>query len=165
MSHPNPTHVLLPHPAPTNANARLLLFAIRRMAAGGLADAYAAHAFFTAFGSAYRRPLLLLRALMVELCRVASTRLTVAPCCSGRLSADEQAMMKIFAVAAACPEIAHARLCATLHVRTCLAALSGMQAVAASFADEGRALNGDTYDCVGRNYDKPFNSCDGASPT
>ena len=140
-------HPLLPHPAPTDANARLLLFAIRRMAMGGLADAYAAQAFLTAFGSGYRRPLLLLRALMVELCRVASIRLMVAPCCSARLSADEQAMMEVFATASASPRSAHARFCATLHVRTCLAALSGAQAVAESFADLGRPLPGADHDC------------------
>ena len=47
----------LPHPLPPCENARIALFAMRRMGAHGLADARAAHALFTAFGQGFRRPL------------------------------------------------------------------------------------------------------------
>lgn len=46
---------VLPHTLPACENARLVLFAIRRMGANGLADARAAHAMFTAFGERFRR--------------------------------------------------------------------------------------------------------------
>src|SRR3546814_2339508 len=61
----------LPHTLPEDADARLVLFAIRRLGAHGLHDACAAHAFVTAFGEAFRRPLVLMRAFMLD---VASTR-------------------------------------------------------------------------------------------
>lgn len=72
--------VLLPHAAPASPYRRLLLFTIRRMAAGGIADAHAAHAIFTGFDLSYRRPLILLRALSAELSRVSALQLKVAPC-------------------------------------------------------------------------------------
>ena len=43
----------LPHPLPDDANARLALFAIRRLGAHGLSDAHAAHAFMTRFGEGF----------------------------------------------------------------------------------------------------------------
>ena len=89
MRHMEPSTTLLPHAAPASPYRRLLLFAIRRMAAGGIADAHAAHALFTGFGIGYRRPLILLRALMAEVSRVSTTRLSVAPCCCVRMTRDD----------------------------------------------------------------------------
>ena len=56
----------LPHPLPDDANARLALFAIRRLGAHGLSDAHAVHAFMTRFDEGFRRPLVLMRAFMQE---------------------------------------------------------------------------------------------------
>lgn len=83
------TQPLLPHAAPLAPGRRLLLFAIRRMATAGLRDAFAAHALFTAFGLSYRRPLLLIRAMMAELSAVSRRSIAVAPCCCPRMTADE----------------------------------------------------------------------------
>ena len=62
MTHATTTLAALPHTLPACPNARVALFAFRRMGAHGLADARAAHALFTAFGESFRRPLMLVRA-------------------------------------------------------------------------------------------------------
>jgi hypothetical protein len=136
---------LLPHAAPASPYRRLLLFAIRRMAAGGIGDAHAAHAIFTGFGLGYRRPLVLLRALMAEVSRVSTAKLTVAPCCCPRMTSNEAMLVDLIADAARQPEAVHAALNGLLHVRNSLGVLVSAQAVAAAF-----------HDCVPRNRDDPF---------
>jgi len=138
--HPLPIPELVPHAAPASPYDRLLLFAIRRMAAGGIDDAHAAHAIFTACGLAFRRPLVLVRALMAEVARVASARLLVAPCCCPRMTDDEHALLIAIATANDDAGAAHNSLCALLHVRQCLGLVTSAQAVAASFADLGMSL-------------------------
>jgi hypothetical protein len=144
---------LLPHAAPASPYRRLLLFAIRRMAAGGISDAHAAHAIFTGFGLGYRRPLVLLRALMAELSRVSSAQLKVAPCCCARMTRDEAMLLDLIAEAPSRPDKVHAVLGELLHVRSCLGALSSAEAVANAFADMGMPL---TDDCNNCNSDGPF---------
>ncbi|WP_205412185.1 DUF6628 family protein [Sphingomonas crusticola] len=144
---------MLPHAAPASPYRRLLLFAIRRMAVGGIGDAHAAHAMFTGFGLGYRRPLVLLRALMAELARVAATKLTVAPCCCTRMTHDEAMLLELIAESPASPEAVHEAMRGMLQTRTCLGALMSAQAVAVAFHDLGMPLQGD---CVSRNRDDPF---------
>lgn len=146
------TSVILPHAAPASPYRRLLLFGIRRMAAGGINDAHAAHALFTGFGLTYRRPLVLLRALMSELSRVSTQKLTVAPCCCPRMTGDESLLLDIVASAGEQPESAHRALTRLLHVRTCLGALGSAQAVGAAFADCGMPL----VECNLCNTDETF---------
>jgi hypothetical protein len=153
MRHMKPSTALLPHAAPASPYRRLLLFGIRRMAAGGIADAHAAHAFFTGFGMGYRRPLILLRALMAELSRVSAARLSVAPCCCARMTRDENILLKSMALAQAEPRTSHDVLRRLLHVRSCLGVLSSAQAVAGAFADLGMPIESD---CISRNYDEAF---------
>lgn len=130
---------LLQRPAPAGDNSRLLLFGIRRMAAGGLNDAHAAHAFFISFGLAYRRPLVLLRALMAEMSRAASGKIMVAPCCCPRMTAAESAVME--AISTEDRHTAHDLLSATLNVDNCVGALMSAEAVGQAFADLGRPLS------------------------
>src|SRR3546814_5071144 len=82
----------LPHTLPEDADARLLLFAIRRLGAHGLHDACAAHAFVTAFGEAFRSPLVLMRAFLLDVASTAAqpldrqcTRLTSSPSFASRM--------------------------------------------------------------------------------
>jgi hypothetical protein len=150
-SEPSPT--LLPHAVPASPYRQLLLFAIRRMAAGGIADAHAAHAIFTGFGLGYRRPLVLLRALMAELSRVSTAKLTVAPCCCPRMTSDEAMLLDLIAEAPLCPEQVHDALSGLLHVRSCLGALTSAEAVASAFADLGMPLDRDCNRC---NRDEMF---------
>jgi hypothetical protein len=77
---------LLPRPLPSEGSARLLLFGFRRLATHGLQDAHAANAMIGGFGLGFRRPLILLRALMAELSRVSNRKIVVAPCCCLRMT-------------------------------------------------------------------------------
>ena len=122
-----PSPALLPHVAPASPYLRLALFAIRRMAVGGIADAHAAHAIFTGFGLGYRRPLVLLRTLMTELSRVSTVKLTVAPYCCPRVTRDEAMLLNSIAEAPLHPEQVHAALSSLLRVRSCLGVLSPTQ--------------------------------------
>jgi len=142
-----PSSALLPHAAPASPYRRLLLFAVRRMAIGGITDAHAAHAIFTGFGLAYRRPLVLLRALMAELSRVSAVKLMVAPCCCPRMTDNEAMLLNLIGEANVRPERAHDALTGLLHVRTCLGALSSAQAVAVAFTDLGMPLDRDCNPC------------------
>ena len=62
----------LPQLQPDNAGARLLLFGVRQIGVNGLNDACVAHAFVTAFGKEFQRPLVLLRVFMQELSAVSA---------------------------------------------------------------------------------------------
>lgn len=84
---------LLRVPAPAGAAERLTLYAMRRMAAHGIRDAYAANALFGAFGIGFQRPLVLLRAFMVEFAQSASRAVRLAPGCCGRMTMDEARMI------------------------------------------------------------------------
>ncbi len=131
---------ILPEAAPACDNSRLLLFAIRRIAGSGLNDAHATHAFFILFGRSFRRPLVLLRALMAEVSRISETKIMVAPCCCPRLTGAEAVLLAAVVTANDRPREAHDRLCAMLGVRECLGALSSAQALAVAFEDCGRPL-------------------------
>ena len=136
-----PSPALLPHAAPASPYRRLLLFAIRRMAVGGTSDAHAAHAIFTGFGLSYRRPLVLLRALMAELARVSTVQLMVAPCCCSRMTRDEAMLLDLIAEAPTQPGQVHQAMGDLLRVRSCLGALGSAEAVASAFADLGMPLD------------------------
>ena len=144
---------LLPHAAPASPYRRLLLFAIRRMAVGGIADAHAAHAIFTGFGLGYRRPLILLRALMAEVSRVSAVQIKVAPCCCPRMTTDEAMLLDLIGQAPASPADVHHALGDLLHVRACLGVLASAEAVANAFSDLGMPL---TNDCNSCNRDGTF---------
>lgn len=137
----NQTLNLLPTAVPDAPNRRILLFAVRRIAAYGLNDAHVANAFLGAFGLGYRRPLVLLRALMAELSRVSSRRIMVAPCCCARMTAAETVVIEAVASALDDPHGMHDALCRTLGVRNCLGALGSAQALGQAFADLGRPLD------------------------
>lgn len=131
---------LLPHPTPTDENRRLLLFGIRRVAAHGLDDAHAAHAMLCGFGLSFRRPLVLLRALMAEASRISSRRILVAPCCCPRMTDAEATMLAAIGVARNDAPAAHRLLAGMLGVANCLGALSSAQALAQAFEDLGKPL-------------------------
>lgn len=89
---PQPSRFL---PTPTCESARLTLRAVRRMAIGGIHDAYAATAILNAHGCAFRRPLVLLRATMAELATHARRRIVVAPWCCLRMTPDEARILAV----------------------------------------------------------------------
>ena len=74
---------------PRRAALRVTLVMIRRMAAHGLRDAHASMLAFDMFGSAFQRPLLLVRSLVVELARTSRRKIVLAPCCALGMTRDE----------------------------------------------------------------------------
>lgn len=135
-----PISEILPHTAPGNDGARLLLHAIRRMGMGGITDAHAANAMIGAFGLSFRRPLVLMRALMAELSRASTRSIVIAPSCCVRMTGGESVLVSAVAGACDAPASAHAMLCAICGIPSCLGLLSSAQAVAQAFADLGRPI-------------------------
>jgi hypothetical protein len=133
---------ILPSEGPTESSQRLLLFALRRIAAGGLNDAHAANAMLGMFGLSFRRPLVLLRALMAEMSRVSNRKVLVAPCCCPRMTGAEGVLLAAVMSARSDPHGAHEALGQLLGVENCLGALSSAQALGQAFEDLGRPLGG-----------------------
>lgn len=133
-------HPLLPHAAPASPDLRLILYGVRRMAAGGIGDAHAAQAFLVGCGLHYRRPLVLLRALVAEIARTGAARLAIGPCCCPRMSGSEAAILRALGLARPRPAEAHRLLARLLRVPDCPAAFDTLLALAGCFADLGRPL-------------------------
>jgi hypothetical protein len=140
MSDLTTTVAALPHILPACPNARIALFALRRMGAHGLHDARASHALFTAFGQDFRRPLVLMRSLMAELAGTAAGTIAIAPCCCARMTAAERTMLVVLARVETAPETARILLGDLLGVRRVDAVLASVAAVATAFADDGRPI-------------------------
>jgi len=138
--HQSTSNQTLPFAAPMSEPNRFLLYAIRRMGAHGLHDAYAAQAFLTVFGMAYRRPLVMLRAFMAETARSADKKILLSGCCCARMTWDEARLCEALATALDDPRGASLLLRQTMGSNAELGALCAAQAVAAAFADLGRPL-------------------------
>lgn len=80
---------LLPLPLPEGRVERVVLICIRRMAAHGIRDAQAALIAIDTFGVNFRRPLVLMRAYIVELAQISQRSIKIAPCCAMRMTRDE----------------------------------------------------------------------------
>jgi hypothetical protein len=99
MTRPN-LESALPLPLPDGRVERSVLFAVRRMAAHGLRDVSAAWLMLDLFSTGFRRPLVLLRAFMLELAHAATGPIRVAPCCAPRMTTHEGwIMLALFASA------------------------------------------------------------------
>jgi hypothetical protein len=136
------TATALPHALPDCRNASLALFAIRRIGACGLADAHAAHAFVGGFGEGFRRPLILMRLLMAELAGTATLPIAIAPCCCGRMTPAERALLTVLERAETAPETARLLLADLLGNRRVDGVLASACAVSQAFADAGRPIAG-----------------------
>ncbi|RJF94151.1 hypothetical protein D3876_01280 [Sphingomonas cavernae] len=110
------------------------------MAVAGLDDAHAAHAVFAHFGMSYRRPLVLIRAMMAEIARASQQIVKVAPCCCLRMTPDEATLLKTVEQAADQPRRAHTLLGDLMGTADCLGVLTTAQAVGQAFADLGKPL-------------------------
>lgn len=130
----------LPHALPHCPNSRIALFALRRIGAHGLYDAHAAHAFFSAFGERFPRPLMLLRTLMADMATSAAGPIAIAPCCCARMTHAEQALTTVLARAETAPEAARLLLADLLGTRRVDGVMASAMAVAGAFADEGRPI-------------------------
>ncbi|MET3826140.1 MULTISPECIES: DUF6628 family protein [Sphingomonas] len=130
----------LPHPLPEDTNARLFLFAFRRMGAHGLNDAFAAHALLEGFGAGFRRPLTLLRAMMADLAGGAKCSIAIAPCCCRRTTHAEHALLTIVTRAEIAPDSARLLLSDLIGLRSPDGILASICIVAQAFADAGRPI-------------------------
>ena len=131
---------LLPHDAPRDAGARVLLLGVRRLGVGGLSDAQGASLMIGAFGLSFRRPLVLMRALMAELARTSQRSIMIAPSCCCRMTVAESMLLRAVAGANDQPRRAHALLCDLCGIDTAIGVLSSAQALAQAFADLGRPV-------------------------
>lgn len=134
------TLAALPHSLPMCPNGRVALFAMRRIGGHGLADARAAHALFTSFGEGFRRPLMLIRALMADMAATAAGPISIAPCCCARMTHAESALLTILSRVELYPETARLLLSDLLGIRNVDGVLASAAAVAMAFADEGRPI-------------------------
>ncbi len=131
---------ILPGRQPDDPAPRLLLFAFRQMGAHGVDDAAAAHAFVTAFGKDFRRPLVLLRTLMLELSATAQRPLQIAPWCCGRMTGCEGALLAMLDKSLTNAPAAQLLLADMLGTRNAAGPLATATALAAAFADLGMPL-------------------------
>jgi hypothetical protein len=113
---------------------------MRRMAIGGLDDAHAANVLMGQLGMNYRRPLIILRALMLEVSRTSGRSISIAPCCCHRMTADEAALLGTVETAVARPDVARTLMAQITATLDCLAPVSAAQALNHAFADLGRPV-------------------------
>lgn len=132
-----PVAEALPHALPDGPGERLLLLAIRRIGAHGLNDAVAANMFLSAFGSGFRRPLVLARSFMAELAATATATIAIAPCCCARMTWAEQALLEAVCHAERRPDLARVLLADVLAERRADAIVATAAALSAAFADAG----------------------------
>ncbi|MHA6719288.1 DUF6628 family protein [Sphingomonas sp. RS6] len=132
----------LPALQPEDAGARLLLFAIRQTGAHGLSDASTAHAFVVAFGKHFRRPLVLVRALMQEMSAMAGGPVQIAPWCCPRMTAPEAALLDALGKVRTNPMGAQLLLADLLSVRDASGLLPTAHALAETFAQLMLPLEG-----------------------
>jgi hypothetical protein len=133
----NAVAATLPEIQPQGAGARLLLFGVRQMGMHGLNDACAAHAFVVAFGKGFRRPLIMLRALMREMATVSERAIPIAPWCCPRMTRTEATLLAVLAAVHSRPDAAGLLLADMLGVRDAPGALMTASALATAFADMG----------------------------
>lgn len=86
---------LLPMPIPNDRTTRTVLFALRRMAVHGVRDANACWLMLDLFSARFRRPLVLLRAFLLELSHASRGPIRVAPCCTPRMTEDESLILRV----------------------------------------------------------------------
>ncbi|MPT46923.1 MAG: hypothetical protein E2598_00695 [Sphingobium sp.] len=110
------------------------------MAIGGANDARATSIIMGWFGRNYRRPLILMRALMLELARASHRSIQLAPPCSTRITRDEATMLRALGREESQINACHRDACALLATDTALGAATCFQAVSNCFEDLGTPL-------------------------
>jgi hypothetical protein len=131
---------ILPHPAPSDQPTRMLLIAARRMAVHGLYDASAAMLMVQAFGIHFRKPLVLLRAFLMETSAAASGDIRIAPCCLPRMTMQEGSMMAAIAHAIVQPDLAVSHLAHLTGQASTGGLFTTVQALSMALAECGRPV-------------------------
>ena len=130
--------------ARTGAAAPAQLFflrIVRLMATGGIDDARAATLLLGRFGRAYRRPLILTRALVLELARTSHRKITLASPCCHRITSDEVVILRAIGRSDGQFRQRHEDACRLLDRDNALGAATCFQAVGECFADLGLRLD------------------------
>lgn len=127
----------LPKPLPEAPGARLVLLAVRRLGAHGLADARTAEAFLAAFGSGFQRPLILMRGFLADMADAATLPISIAPCCCARMTGAEAAVVDALAVVQERPQAARLLIGDLIGVRHPDQVVASAAALADAFADAG----------------------------
>lgn len=133
-----PAH--LPYVLPFDQFTRVMIFAVRRMAAHGLNDAHAANALLGVFGINYRRPLVLLRALMQEMATQSQRSILISPCCCARMTEDEMRIICVIGIAERDFADCYAIMRTLLDSPDCPGAVSTALALSAAISDYGKTL-------------------------
>jgi len=97
----DPKACQLPFALPTSREQRATVFAVRRMATHGLRDVSAAWLMLDCYSTGFRRPLVLLRAFMLELAHTAQAPIRFAPCCAPRMTRAEALILQVLHTAGA----------------------------------------------------------------
>lgn len=120
MTEPASSAAFLPLPLPDDRTERVVLVSLRRMAAHGIRDASTALLMLDCFGARFRRPLVLLRAFVVELAQASHRPIKIAPCCAMRMTADEGLILEILRTARQdLPAAEHSLVLLTASPRIC----------------------------------------------
>ncbi len=139
--HSSFAETIVPHPQPESRVARTILLAIRRIASGGLDDAYASNLLMGTLGMGYRRPLMFLRVMMAEVSRVSEKSIPIAPCCCPRMTDGEAAFLLAIDSGRDHPHVARAALARVTGTLDMLPALSVAQAIGDALDDIGQPLS------------------------
>lgn len=131
---------LLPLPLPTGRVEQIVLVCIRRMAAHGLRDAHASWLALETFGSQFRRPLVLLRAFMLELANSSCRPIKIAPCCAMRMTEDEGRILEVLRLAAGEPDLSGQALMALTRNAHVCEPLSAAAVFGRALAENGKSL-------------------------
>lgn len=131
---------ILPHAAPIDGPTRALLVAMRRMAVHGLHDAGAALLMFEHFGLHFRKPLVLMRALLMEVSQTTRQPIQIAPCCAPRMTPAEHALMSAIAGAADNPAKASRHLQELTQAPSIEGLLATTRVLASAIQDSGRLM-------------------------
>ena len=131
---------ILPHAAPIDGPTRALLVAMRRMAVHGLHDASAALLMVEHFGLHFRKPLVLMRALLMEVSQTTRKPIQIAPCCAPRMTPAEHALMSAIAQAADNPAQASRHLQELTQAPAIEGLLATTRVLASAIQDSGRLM-------------------------
>lgn len=132
---------ILPHHVPQDGPTRAVLVAMRRMAIHGLHDAHASLLMFENFGLHFRKPLVLMRALLLEVSQTTRRPIQIAPCCAPRMTPAENALLRAMACAGHDPAQASQYLQELTQAPAIEGLLATTKVLAGAFHDSGRLIN------------------------
>jgi len=110
------------------------------MAIHGLHDASTALLMMQSFGLHFRKPLVLLRAFVLEMAQTASGSIQIAPCCAARMTAQERGLLCAIIGADRDPALASHHLQQLCRSTATNSLLVTTQVLSRALAETGRPL-------------------------